>query len=204
MKEFKDPFYEYGYGVVAFFKLTRNLIAIFFVLSLVVALPAIISYPLLNVGKVENDNFFFQTTLANSGAAGIHKFLVPLGKGNDSIKLQCENSFIVENPVFGILPQNSTYMKEKYIAYKSPRLSELNIPNYDDFQMEDPCDDAFHFRQLSRNFTEKCIKTRTQNCTIEALSGYYRYPRNNSIPSCYVTPDPMSSETFTPFFFAQI
>jgi hypothetical protein len=87
MKEFEDPFYEYGYGVVAFFKLIRNLITIFFVLSLVVALPAIISYPLLNVGSVENVNFFYQTTLANSGAAGIHKFLVPLGKGNDSIKL---------------------------------------------------------------------------------------------------------------------
>lgn len=38
-KILNDPFLEYGYGIVAFFKLLKTLIKAFAIISLIVALP---------------------------------------------------------------------------------------------------------------------------------------------------------------------
>lgn len=108
-QDFKDIFYEYGYGVVAFFKILKTLIFIFVILTVVVALPPLLTFSSLKVNPeeiFEGVNSYFWTTLGVMGSAGTQKFIVPYY--SNRMNLFCENSVIGSDPQFGIIALNET------------------------------------------------------------------------------------------------
>jgi hypothetical protein len=110
-----DPFMEYGFGVLAFFKIIKTLIFLFFWLSLTVALPEICTYASMDSGNQEAVYPSFPTTLAALGFSYNDKYMAPLKL--DRLYMICENSFIADIGVFGVLPPNTTYWSERITAF---------------------------------------------------------------------------------------
>lgn len=107
--DFKDIFYEYGYGVIGFFKILKSLIIIFIILSVIVALPPLLTFYKLKINPnevIDSSNSYFSTTMGVMGAAGPQKFIVPYY--SNRLKLFCENSEIGPDSQFGIITLNET------------------------------------------------------------------------------------------------
>jgi len=91
--DFKDIFYEYGYGVIGFFKILKSLIFVLTIVSLIVALPPLFTFNKLKINpneEINSTNSYFSTTMGVMGAAGSQKFIVPFY--SNRLKLFCENS----------------------------------------------------------------------------------------------------------------
>jgi hypothetical protein len=115
---------EFGYGVIAFFKLLKSLIILFFAISLLISLPQILIFMGFNGGQHQTLSAFaenylrsYATSLGFTGSALTKKYILPLDILHE-LKLSCPApSFLGPDPIIGVLPYPSKEFNKRIVAY---------------------------------------------------------------------------------------
>lgn len=166
----KDRFVDFGFGVVAFFKLLRTLIKTFAFISVFIALPQILTYRYFN--ETRDASLKEMTMLANTGVSSAQRYLLPIS-GTVDLNIECPaNSYISSEYFMGIVPFLSfEQFYQRTTAYRNELLE--NDSYYSKYE-EEPCPGVIRKQWFDEAFAKNCLNLTNpyRTCQISGLGGF--------------------------------
>ena len=156
-----DPFNDYGYGFIAYFKLLKNLLVVYFLISLMMWY-VMWNHAFGNAIENKKSGLIAKANAYSLGNLGFSKhkcYNQYLGLKTEGQTLSCSKGKIGGILFKGVIPANSAH------KHNEPPFYDLNgQPIYNDFcgnstilKLEDRCEHDIFEEMFSKTFNENCF-----------------------------------------------